>query len=132
MITKNFLRNNSKRLIKKIILSKMFKKTKKNINKVNSLFINGNSRFGNFFISVNNAIIYCEILRCKKIIIENNNNIYMNKIIYHKQSNFTIEPNQTFNFNDKHSIIINVNYFIFHGLRFFRNINRFNFFREQL
>jgi hypothetical protein len=132
MITKNFLRNNSKRLIKKIILSKMFKKTKKNINKVNSLFINGNSRFGNFFISVNNAIIYCEILRCKKIIIENNNNIYMNKIIYHKQSNFTIEPNQTFNFNDKHSIIININYFIFHGLRFFRNINRFNFFREQL
>ena len=129
---KNFLRNNSKRLIKKILLSKMFKKTKKNINRVNSLIIKGNSRFGNFFISINNAIIYCEILNCKKIIIENNNNIYINKIMYYKQNNFTIEPNQTFKYNDNYSIIINVNYFIFHGLRFFRNINRFNFFREQL
>ena len=33
----------------------------------NSLFIKGKYRFGNFFLSINNAIIYCEILGCKKI-----------------------------------------------------------------
>ena len=63
--------------MKKIILSKLFKKTRRNINNFNTLFIKGELRFGNFFISVNNAIVYCEILECKKIIMEYNNNIYI-------------------------------------------------------
>jgi hypothetical protein len=117
--------------MKKIILLEIFKKTKKNINNINALYIKGNSHFGNFFISVNNAIIYCEIVNCKKIIIEKNHNIFINKIIFSKQ-NFTIEPNQAFNFRDKYSIILDTNYYFSHGFRFFRNINRLNIFREQL
>ena len=53
--------------MKKAILFKIFKKTRKNIKNVSSLFIKGNARFGNLFVTINNAIIYCEILNCKKI-----------------------------------------------------------------
>ena len=130
-ISKNFVRKNKKRLMKKIALSKIYKITKKNINNINSIFIKGNSRCGNFFIAINNAIIYCEILECKKIIIENNNKIYINNIILYKKSNFTIEPNQKFNYSDKYSIIL-YTYFFYNGFKMFKNINRLSIFREQL
>lgn len=51
--------------MKNILLSKIFKKNKRNINNINTLFIKDKIRFGNYFISVNNAIIYCEFLGCK-------------------------------------------------------------------
>ena len=130
--TKLFFGNNKKKLMKKIILYKIFKLTRKNINNINYLFIKGKSRFGNFFISINNAIIYCEILGCKKIILEKNNNIYINNIILYKKSNFTIEPNQTFNIRDKYSIILNTRFFFYNNIVLFRNVNRFIIFREQL
>jgi hypothetical protein len=71
---KNFLISNKKRIMKKIILFKIFKKTRTNKNNISTLFIEGKSRFGNLFISINNAIIYCELLNCKKIIIQYSNN----------------------------------------------------------
>ena len=67
IIYKKFLINNKKKIIKKILLSKIFKSTRININNTSILFIKGKTRFGNLFISINNAIIYCELLCCKKI-----------------------------------------------------------------
>ena len=67
MITKNFLKSNKKKLIKKILLSKIFKLTNRSINNISVLFIKEKGRFGNYFNSINNAIIYCEFLCCKKI-----------------------------------------------------------------
>ena len=131
-ISKNFVINNKKILLKKIILSKIFNITKKNIKNINSLFIKGNYRFGNFFLAINNALIFCEILYCKKIIIENNNNIYINKRIFYKQSNFTIEPNQSLIYMDNYSIILDLHYFFYNIYRPFRNLNRLGIFREQL
>lgn len=64
-ISKIFLINNRKAIMKNILLSKIFKKNKRNINNINTLFIKDKIRFGNYFISVNNAIIYCEFLGCK-------------------------------------------------------------------
>ena len=75
-ISKFFLINNKKKIMKKILLFKIFQKTRKNINDISILFIKGIARFGNLFISLNNAIIYCEFLSCTKIIIEYSNNIY--------------------------------------------------------
>ena len=69
MISKNFVINNKKNLMKKIILSKLFNVTKKNVKNISSLLIKGKFRFGNFFVSINNALALCEILNCKKIII---------------------------------------------------------------
>lgn len=68
MISKKFLKSNKKKLIKKVLLSKIFKLTNRKINNIKVLFIKEKSRFGNYFNSINNAIIYCEFLGCKKII----------------------------------------------------------------
>jgi hypothetical protein len=132
MNSKYFFGNNKKKLMKKIILYKIFKITRKNINNINSLFIKGKPRFGNFLLSINNGIIYCEILGCKKIIIENNNNIYINNIIFYKKSNFTIEPKQTFNIRDKYSIILDARFFYYNSFELFKNNNRLSIFKEQL
>jgi hypothetical protein len=131
-ISNYFIRKNKKRIMKKITLTKIYKITRKDINKINTLFIKGKPRCGNFFISINNAIIYCEILDCKKIIIENNNKIYINNTIIDKKNNFTIEPNQAFNSRDKYSLILYTYFYLFHGFRMFININRLSIFREQL
>ena len=63
-----FLKNNKTKLIKKILLSNIFKLTNRNINNISTLFIKDKTRFGNYFKSINNAIIYCELLGCKKIL----------------------------------------------------------------
>ena len=103
-------KNNYKnQIIKKILLSKIFKITKKNLNNISTIFINGKAHFGNYFIGINNAIIYCEFLRCKKIIIENNNNIYINSTIYYNK--ITIDPISSFNSRDNNSVILNVLFF---------------------
>jgi hypothetical protein len=110
-ISKSFFIINKKRIMKKILLFNLFKTTRININNISTLFIKGKARFGNLFISVNNAIIYCELLSCKKIIIEYSKNIYINQSIFYKKKNFLIEPNQTLNYIGNHSVIFDVYFF---------------------
>jgi hypothetical protein len=70
-------------------------------------------RFGNYFISLNNAIIFCEFLSCKRII--------------------TIEPNYSLNYTDNNTMIIN-SVFFFGGLNFtdLGKVNRFYVFRKEI
>jgi len=130
--SKIFFKNNKKKIMKKIILSKINKNFSRKINNINILFIKGKARFGNFMLSMNNAIIYCEILHCKKIIIEHNNKIYLNSKIFYKKFNFTIEPNQKFNASDKNSVVLDVHFFFFNSFSAWRNINRIRIFKIQL
>ena len=69
IISKRIIKSNKNLIKKKILLSKIFKRSRRNINNISTLFINGKAHFGNYFIGINNAIIYCEILGCKKITI---------------------------------------------------------------
>ena len=87
LISKNFLKNNKKKLIKKVLLSKIFNLTNRNINNISILFIKERGRFGNYFNAINNAIIYCEFLGCKKIFIEYDNKIYIKNKIFLKEEN---------------------------------------------
>ena len=132
-ISKIFLINNRKAIMKNILLSKIFKKNKRNINNINTLFIKDKIRFGNYFISVNNAIIYCEFLGCKKIILEYNRNIYINNTTFYKNKNIniTIETNQTFNSSDNNAVSLNANYTFFKGFKYLRKINRLIIFKKQ-
>ena len=131
-ISKNFLKNNKKKIIKKVLLSKIFKLTNRSINNISILFINNQTRFGNYFISINNAIIYCKFLGCKKIMIEYNNNIYINSTIFYKESNFTIEPSKTFNSMNNNSITLGARFFYHNGFRWFKNINKLNIYRKYI
>lgn len=130
VIPKLFLINNKNNIIKKVLISNIFKKTRKKINNISNLFIEGKACFGNFFLSINNAIIYCEFLGCKKIIIDYNYKFFINRTIFYKKRNFTIETNQTF--DSRENLVINIYFFLFSGFPYLRNKNRINIFKNEL
>ena len=134
IISKIFLINNKKKIMKNILLSKIFKINRRNINNISVLFIKNKIRFGNYFISINNAIVYCEFLGCKKIILEYNRYIYINSSTFYKNNNIniSIETNQTFNSSDNKVVSLDVNFTFFKGFRYLRKINRFKIFKKQL
>ena len=127
-----FFENNKKKIIKKVLLSKIFKLTNRSINNISNIFINNKTHFGNYFISINNAIIYCEFLGCKKLIIEYNNNIYINSPIFYKENNITIETNKAFNSMDNNSITLGARFFYHNGFRWFKNINKLRIYRKYI
>jgi hypothetical protein len=120
--------------MKKTLLSKIFKINRRNINNISVLFIKNKIRFGNYFISINNAIVYCEFLGCKKIILEYNRNIYINSTTFYKNNNIkiAIETNQTFNSSDNNILSLDINYTFFKGFKYIRKINRLTIFKNQL
>ena len=105
---------------------------KKNITYIDSLYIFGRYRFGNFLISLNNALIFCEFFLCKRIIIQSNKNIFINNNIFYKKYNLTIEPNHIFIYNNN-SLKVYLGYF-YYKLNFssLGNIYRFHIFREEI
>ena len=104
----------------------------KNITCIDELFINGQNRFGNFLISLNHAIIFCEFLCCKRIIIQTLPNIYFKNKIFYRQYNLTIEPNNISTYS-KNSLIVNVG-FLYYCLNFrpLGNVNRFYILRKEI
>ena len=69
--------------------------TSKNITIVKYIYLKKRSRFGNQLFLIYRTIFYCEILGCKKIILEKNQNNWFikNKIIY-KKKKMIVEVNK--------------------------------------
>lgn len=126
----NYNSSNFLNILKQKLIKKINKKIGKNLFHINSIYITGKAKFGNMIISINNAIIFCELLGCKKIIIQNNNNILINhKIFYHKY-NITIEPNQLI--NDEDYLILDNWFFYFLNIKNFGNVNRLNILKKEI
>ena len=118
------------KFIKQNLINNIFKAIKKNLTHTNSIYITGKARFGNFLIAINNAIIACELLNCKKIIIQNNKYLFINHRIFYPKYNITIQPNQTFMDND--SIILNNWFFYFFKIHCFGYVNRLNILKDEI
>ena len=98
--TINFIKKNIYDKIKKL----------KNKTNINTLIIKGKLRFGNYLVSLNNAIIFCEFSGCKRIII---NNDFFKHNIFYQQYNITIESNYSFNYIENDSMILYISFFFF-------------------
>ena len=83
-ISNKYLMNNKSKIINNIKrnLSNIIKKFKKNNTHFNTLYIRKEMRFGNYFVSLNNAIIFCEFLGCKRIII---NSVFIKHNIFYPE-----------------------------------------------
>jgi hypothetical protein len=57
-----------------------------------NIYLKGKLRFGNDLVTLNNAIFFCEILGCKKLILEKFENFYIKHKILDSKYNMTIEP----------------------------------------
>lgn len=64
------------------------------INNEINIYLDMRFNFGNQLLILNKLIFYCEIIGCKKIILEKNNNIYIKNTIYDKKYNITIEVSE--------------------------------------
>ena len=86
LLLDNVLNNKYKsiHIIKKNIKYKLFKAYNNRKTHINTLYMKGISRFGNYFISLNNAIIFCELFSCKRLIIEND---FINHRIFYQKYN---------------------------------------------
>ena len=70
---------------------------------MSNIFLDYYLKFGNALIALNKAIFYCEIIKCKKIYIQKNNNYYIRNTIKDDKYNLIIEeidsPNNIKNIN---------------------------------
>ena len=75
------------------LLEKISKLKKSKITNLETFFLQINWNFGNLLITINNAIFYCEIVGCHKIILNKNNlkrKWLITKPIFIKNSNITM------------------------------------------
>ena len=95
---------------------------------MNSLYITGGLKFGNFLIAINNAIIFCELFCYKRIIIENNKGIFLKNKLFFPKYNLTIEPNHTI----YNSLNLDANFFFYSYFRNLGKVNKYFLFRDEI
>ena len=81
------------------LLNIFSRNSKKNVTSVDNIYINFQFNVGNQLVLMNKVIFYCEILKCKKVILGPNNNVYIKNTINDEKFNLTIEiaqPNITY------------------------------------
>jgi len=87
----------------KELRKKMFEQlsiiSKRNISALENVYLGYYLRLGNSLIAINKVIYYCEILKCKRIILNDCHSEYIKNIIYDKKYNLIIEPETKLNKN---------------------------------
>ena len=82
----NYLTNLRRKMYKR--LSKI---THKNINNLNTVYVGDYYKLGNFLLAINKVIFYCEILQCKRILVNKYYSHFIKNKIYDIKYNLTIE-----------------------------------------
>ena len=87
------------------LLEILSKNSHHNINFIENLFIDTRYSFGNQLVLLNKIIFYCEILKCKKILLRKKNKIFIRNKINDNKFNLTIEViNQSKKINQKNTL----------------------------
>ena len=102
---------------------------------IDIVYFNVNFRFGNQMLVFNKLIFYCEIIGCKKILLNPMayNALYINDTIYHEKYNITIEVlenNDVFEL-DRYSVIT-YDYYFFYTTYNFKLENRLNIIKDEM
>ena len=100
--------------IKIKLLNAISEKAKKNLKHLDTVFVTQNGNFGNSLIALNNIIFYCEILGCKKIILNKNSRVHwhIKNTIFSNKTNLTIMFGESVNCYADNTICNNLgNYF---------------------
>lgn len=118
--------------IKKNIYNLVYKFSKKKLIFIDSLYIRGIMRFGNSLLSLNNAIIFCELFKCKRIIIKKNKNIFIKHSIYYLKYNLTIIPHYKNNYKNNNSITLNLMFFYYLNFSLIGKVDRIYLFRQEI
>ena len=111
------------------ILKLFSKKLSKNITSIDNLYMDYYLKFGNHLAHFNKAIFYCEIIKCKKIFINPDNNIYIKNTIYDQQFNLSIEIAKK---KEAYNNPLSTYYYPYYDFLFIRPENRFTIFKSEI
>ena len=108
----------------------------KNVTSIDTVYFDVNFRFGNQLLVINKLIFYCELIGCKKIILnpEPENALYIKNKIIDEKFNLTIEViNNNTSRNEflKYSIL-NYNYFFYYSFHNIKVENRLNVIKNEM
>ena len=92
--------------LKNKILEKIINFYKKNITKINKLFITNTIAFGNTLLCLNNVIYYCEILGCKNIYLNSSNNWHIKSNIISNKTQISIRLSPKINCKGRKTLCI--------------------------
>jgi len=88
--------------------------TKRKISRINSIFLNKKENFGNQLIQLNKVIFFCEILKCERIILNEDIFWFIKNKIIDKEYNMTIEVGKEIDYRNKNIIIDYTNSFFWY------------------
>ena len=112
-------RNNTFILIEKLNFLKLLSNNLgKNITSIKSIILESKARFGNQFLLLNKAIFYCEILRCKRIILNKEYYWFIKNQIFDKNKMIIKIKNKIF-FQNAGSII-DKSYIFYYYINYFK------------
>ena len=125
--------------IKEQLLQKFSKEFNKNLTQINTVFLTSKWFFGNSYISMNNIVFYCEILRCKNILLNSNYHRFewflKNEIIYkNKNTKIIIKqaPEKSINCKDKDVVCSFLGGFLYYPMVVKSKIIDVKIFRNEL
>ena len=118
-------------LLKTTILNLFSRSINKKIDYVKYIYLGGQLRFGNQLSRIFNTMFVCEILGCKKIFLEKENNWYIKNKIINKQFKIFIEPKFKKSL-DKLNIIIDEKKTFFYFSHILLPIKRVNVLRKEI
>ena len=67
-----------------LLLHEISNNLHKSITRIDTVVLRANMRFGNHLIALNNAIYFCEILKCREILVDDSVKFIKNEIFYRK------------------------------------------------
>ena len=103
----------------------------RNISSVKSIFLSQKTTFENLVMLINNAIFYCEILQCKKVILDNQYFWFIRKKIKYKKYKLII-TNAKINKLDYRNIIIDKTNNLLNLSSFFRIESKINVIKNEV
>lgn len=118
-------------LEKKKLIELISNSVEKNITMVKSIFLGQKKCFGNQLKIIYKTIFYCQILKCKKIILDKKYNWYIKKRIINKKYKMIIEINKRKNINKFVTIIDKTSNFFFYS-KYIQPTFRINLLRKEL
>lgn len=140
--TKNIVRYNVKNFNKNKENTKLIQKEKndllkflsknigKNLTKIKTIFLSEKHRFGNQFILFNKIIFFCEILGCKRIILNKKYYWFIKNKIINKKYKMIIEPD-SLKYKD-YPKIIDESFIFFHYSNIFKIDFKINLLKNEI
>jgi hypothetical protein len=127
--TKKFLRNIPTNRKNHELLQFLSKNLGYNLTKVKTIYLTCRHNFGNQFMVLNKLIFYCEILGCKKIVLNKTNFWYIKKKIYNRKYKMLIEPRD---FVKESFVLYDRTFIFFHYTNVFKPEFKTNLLKKEI